>query len=81
MGRKQLREVHVEGGARGSSDVASLGNRQLLLLLLLVVLLLLVHLVNRLGVDGRDVPAARVPVSKAADVRSESAVGEARVAV
>lgn len=38
-------------------------------------------LLNILGVDGRNVPTARMPVGKARDVRGKGAVGKASIAV
>lgn len=68
LGREQRRELHVEAGTRGGQVSQVVVDRLLLN-------------VDILGVDGRNVATAGVPVSEARNVGSKGAVGEASVAV
>lgn len=67
LGRKQRGELHVESRTWGC-QISAVGGSMLSML-------------HGLGVDRRNVAAPRVPISEARDVGSESAMGEARIAV
>ena len=65
LGRKQGRKLHIEGSARSGHIMTGGRDRGLL-----------VHL---LRIDRRDISPARMPIGETGNVRSESAVREARV--
>lgn len=85
--RQQWSELHVEGRA-GRGQIGAICGMLLVVVLVVMLVMLLLGLLGLLSdrlhwlrINGRNIPAPRMPVSKAGDVRSEGAVGKARVAV